>query len=627
METGLKWLVARYPLDRVIAYGGIALGLSVAALFATFGFYAQLGIPATLVLASMIYMTHSGYLTQAGNSAVICDIASETEGASEWKKILPTGIVAAVSLAVIWASADALQRPVWVFFALSLVAMFILAQVYIFSQKRFILIQAIILLIAIVLSRIIVYPLNGGDTWAHLHNAELVAAHQNVRAIQDAYRDYPLYPTLIALFSLISNAEGDSIARLINVFTSVLSTLILYTLARKFFPSFQSSIFILLLIGAKWFAYWSTLVVAMTVAVAFFCLVMNILLGRLKGGLRVADIGVLIFVAIMIPFFHPVVAVSIVFLFLGFYIIERWILRDNKNNHRSKSLIGLTFLVFTVIVVNWMYLGEYIFDRTIISLFDAVMRDGELAVQMASGRRSPISALLDDINFYFLLAMAIIELISQVRTKSEKINIYTGLIGLAFIGFGYTTQLFAFKTAVPDRWFLFGTLLLVFPASSTFSNLFRRDTSWRRLVAVTVMMVYFFTGLANNQINKDRPLYEGNISYQSSITLSQYDGMVAIQKTLNNRDVKVKTDSWLWNYLQYVPGGDQVQYWTDKADVAQLDGIFAYRPEYRDASYFGYSNMANLTSSMTAEREYISQFYDSGDLQWIEHVSDEKLKH
>ncbi len=622
MNTYLKRIAAVQSYDKLLAYGGILLGVALASLLALTRLYAQIGVPVTVLVVCIAYLLRREHLA-APTPREAPGIAWPSAALSEAASVAMVGIAAVAGLIVIGVSANSLHRPVWVFAVLALLPGLILAQELWFGKKRFLLVQALILAATIVIARVTVFPYNGGDTWTHLHNAAVIWDGGTVLAVSDAYRDYPLYPALLAILSGLTGVGADDIARFVNVLVALSCILLLYSLAGKFFSSSQSLVLVLLLVGCKWFIYWTTAVIAMTMAALFYCLIVVILLRRLDKQAGVREIAALLLLSAVIPFFHPVVAATAVLLFLGFWVLETFVI-GGRGALNQRSLITLTLFVVVVVLTQWIYFGEFIFARTIRDLTNAIFREGELTVQVAKGYRSPLATVLDELNFYGLLALTGIELMRQIRLRTERINLYTGLLGLAFVGFGYTVQLIALKPVVPDRWFLFGCLLLVFPASSTFMNLFRRESRWGRSLAVVALVAYFFSGLTNNQVNKDNPLYSGNISYQSDLSASQHAGLVMIEELLRSREITIRTDSWLWNYLQYAPGGEQAGYWKE-ARLDSFDGIFPIRAGYFDTPYFGYSLMAGFAAEIERERPQIAQFYDSGDLQWLERVGDQRL--
>ena len=144
----------------------------------------------------------------------------------------------------------------------------------------------------------------------------------------------------------------------------------------------------------------------------------------------------------------------------------------------------------------------------------------------------------------------------------------------------FITQLINLQASLPYRWLLFGTLLLVFPASSAFVNLFPAKTSLRHIAAISLLMTtYFYLGLTNTETNRDRPLYDESNTALVEITSSEYAGLIALQEIIQNREAAVKVDFRLWDYLKFHPDKDTVQYW-EQINVDRFNGIFPIRDAY-----------------------------------------------
>ncbi len=609
--------------DKWLAFAGIVLG-TVLALSLVFVRLTQL-----LGLAITIQVTCLGYLLLKDH--IYVDVSfpaprgtSLTRLASRHPVLfvgLPVTIVAGIALMAISASANALQRPLWVFLVLAGIPGFILAQKMFFPQTRgletSLLVQMIMLTITIVLTSVTVFPHNGGDTWAHLYNAKVVSEQQNIQAISDAYRDYPLYPVLISILSTLTGGSAVQTARFLTVFVAVVCLLLFYSLSRQFYTSFESLAMALLLLGSKWFVHWSTLVVSMNMALLFYCLVVVILFRRLHKETDVQEMTALIFVSGLAPFFHPVGAVAVVFLLVGVWAVETFY-TDVRPSVRQRSLIGLAIFVVIVTLTQWMYFGDFIFDRTIQSLAEAILYS-DSSLQLASSQRDPVVYTLDQLNFYGLLGLAGLEVMRQLglRTKlvSPRPSLWAGFLGFAFVVFGYGTQAISLAAVSPYRWFLFGVLLLVFPASVAFGSLFRRQSRWVRIMAVGMMVIYTFTGLTNTEVNRDRPLYGKEITGLVELTSSEYAGLLTLEDTMRRRDVNVKVDFRLWNYLKYVPGNERAGYW-NHIQLEGFDGVFALRTAYWHRLFL----VNGSVSQIDRQHPTLAQFYDSGDMQLLDRV-------
>jgi len=622
MHTSLKQAIVLQSDDRWLGYIGVALGTALALILLAIGLYQPLGLAVTIQTTSLGYLLLKERLSIPSLAQREGVLAGPTPRWSVFLTGLLPIVVAVVAWQVISVCTGALQRPLWVFLVLAGIPGLILAQKTLFpktgdTEMSFV-VQVLILVVAIVLSSVTVFPHNGGDTWAHLHNARVILENQGVDGIQDTYRDYPLYPALISILSASTGWEAAEAARLLNVFIAIVSLLLLYSLSRQFHTPLENLALLLLLLGSKWFMHWTTLVVSMNTAMLFYCLLVVVLFRRLHKKMDTKEAIAMFLITGMIPFFHPVGSMATIFLLIGFWALERTRVHDvvGRRPLSQRSLIGFALLVFIFTLTQWMYYGDFVFDRTVKGLAHAIFADSS-SIQLASSHRDVLVYTLDQLNFYALLGLAGLEMMRQIWRRTDRLNLYASLLGLAFVLFGYATQAMNLLGIMPYRWFLFGNLLLVFPASSAFANLFQRRSYWVRIAAVGMIVLYFFTGLTNTEVNRDRPLYGKEITQLFELTSSEYAGLLTLQEAMQQRDVRVRVDFRLWDYLKYVPGNERTGYW-HQIQLDGFDGIFALRAAYLDRLFL----VNGSASQLDLQQPNLSQFYDSGRMQLLDHVDE-----
>jgi len=475
-----------------------------------------------------------------------------------------------------------------------------------------ILAQVLILVFAIVFTSVTVFPYNGGDTWAHIANAERFIAYGGVQGITDAYHDYPLYPAFLALLSWFSGGEIADAARLANVLVATLCIVLSYSLARVFYSVRQSLILSLVLLGSKWFIYWMTFVVSMPVAVLLYWVLAVILFRRLRTKAEASDAFVLLLVTGVISFFHPVGSVAAIVLLLGFWFLEH--VNPDRGRSQSKRYI-LNSVLFAVVVTSaqWMYYGDFIFDRTIRNLANAILYDSN-PIRLAISYRDPFVYTLDQLNFYLLLSLAGLGILRQIQLKKDTFSLYAGLLGLVFVVIGHSTQIVNLQAALPYRWLSFGTLLLVFPASSICMQLLQHNNGWRRGIAMCLLIAYFFAGLINSEINRDHPLYGEGVTQLTELTSSEYAGLLALER-VSSGDVPVRVDYRLWDYLKSTPMAGKATYWT-AISLEGYEGIFAFRKVYFTRQSF----IQDSATRVDLHQPGLSQIYDSGDMQILDYT-------
>jgi hypothetical protein len=619
MASNLRKELFPENIDYILSLSGLAFGILIVVFMICYHMQSQLGVPITIFSLSASYLLFNKKLSTSN----LHNEENRRKGNRNYKLLSPTSLLllfVIVSFLTIWISNDSIKRPLWVFFVLSILPGFIIFQNINLIDDRYILFQIIVMNITLYMATVTVFPYDGGDTWVHLHNAISIQQNLTIRSINDAYLDYPLYPALIALFSDVANLNPGDIARYLNGASAVICTLLLYSLAKKIFSSSNSVVLILLLIGSKYYIYWFTKVVSMSFSLVFYCFLVAILFRRYYKKLEIKETLLLILISTIIPFVHPVVSITSIFLFFGIWFIERFLSRTYS--WTQHSLWIMTIFVIIATLIQWMYFGKFIFDRTILSFVNAIFRDGEVSLVIPQAYRSFKSTMLDEANFYLLLWLSGFEILNQLRNKKEITNLIFGLVGFGIVGFGYLVKLFSILAAVPDRWFLFGSILLVFPAFSTLHRLIGSNRFGQKL-SIVIIILYYFSGLANNQVNKDHQFYSENWLAHTQITHSQFAGLQFMGNRMEKIETHITTDSWLYDYLKYLPGNDILSYWDlqwNPVEISNMNGILSKRPSYFETPQVGFSNMTEFPVEFEEEYSHLSQIYDSGDIQWLDRV-------
>lgn len=620
MTTKPKRPVVFQSVDTSLACGGIALGTALALLMISLRLYQPLGLAVSMLVVSVGYLMLRKHL---------CEPVQESRDVPRLQAGTPLLValpvftvfaVALVALIAIGVSADSLRRPWWVILSMAILPCAILTQANRFPRTKAVqqslLCQVVILAAMIVLTSVTTFPYNGGDTWAYLHDADVVTKSHTVEAISGAYHDYPLYPTLLSILSTLTGGGVADVARFLNVLIAVVCLVLLYSLAERYDHSHSEGLMVaLVLLGSRWFIYWMTMVVSMTMTALLFCVLAVILFRRLYKRVDAKEVISLFLVSGIVPFFHPAGAVSAIILLAGFWVLQVFS-SGGKRFIKQSPLICLAFFIIVVTLTQWMFFGEFVFGRTVRALASAILRDGD-PLQLAASHRDVIVYTLDQLNFYCLLAFAGLGILRQIRLRVDKLGLYAGMLGLLFVGFAYATQAISLVAVLPHRWFLFGTLLLVFPASSVFKRMVQSRNGWVRGIAVGIVMFYFLAGLGNTEVNRDRPFYGEEVTQRLELTSSEYAGLLRIQDIIHRKDVSVRVDFRLWDYLKFVPDSDRVGYW-EQIHLDGFNGIFPMRDVYFHRRLL----VGDLVPALELKLPSLSQFYDSGDMQLLDHVDD-----
>lgn len=604
-------------IDLVLGAALVVVGGGLAVFLLLNGFTAQIGLPSSLAVAGIVYV---GLASRKPRSRATRDPVRRTpEPTIVVIAALATTIVA--GLATVAGAANTEGRPLWTILLPVGVTFGLWAQVLVFQAHPLHLPQIIIIGASVVLSTMVVFPYDGGDTWVHVANAEAVVASGSISSVAAPYSQYPLYPAVLAALAEFSQADVQTVARLLNAAVAAAVILLTYGVVRSHGSRRAALIAALLIMSSKWFVYWSSSVVAMTVAAVLFCFIIAVLFQRLGRSATPRDSLAMIGAFLVLPFLHPVVAAAAAILLVGYWLLDFTLSRTGiKSSSGERTLLVIAVLAPVVVVSHWAYGSDVVFTRAVNGLAQAMFSSGQLGLAIPSARSDLARVFYDDINYYLLLATAAIGVLMAFRSRSAPLHLMAGIAGFGFVLLGYALQLANLKAALPDRWFLFATVLLVFPATAPIMAAARRTRATQVAVALGGAVV-LLTAITNNQVNKDSPLMPSPLSFRPDVTSSEHSALDMLTVLLHERDVTLRTDSWFWSRLQNVrSAGDDVWYW-DTFELTGFDGIFSGRQGYSTHLYFGYSFMGPYNAEVAAELATVARFYDVGDTQLLERIA------
>jgi hypothetical protein len=160
---------------------------------------------------------------------------------------------------------------------------------------------------------------------------------------------------------------------------------------------------------------------------------------------------------------------------------------------------------------------------------------------------------------------------------------------------------------------LFGSILLILPATSILVSILRSRSLFSRLIAVVIIIPLFILGYINKDTNRDHPFYGIRSAERYEITSSEYAGLVYLEKNpkiLEGNSLKV--DFRLWDYYKYYWNNPAISYW----EMIELkpDGIFSIRDIY-------YTHRIALVGDsidfLDFSSPHLNLIYDSGDMKWF----------
>lgn len=610
------WRVFKNNADVLVAWTGIVAGLAVLGIFGVLRILQPVGLALTVILACGIYIWRRDfYPTETLDP-------SRLEATPFWGRWLPLVSTLALEFLVwlmVYVSVDSLGRPTWVFVLLTLIPLWILWLSSLSPRmvsENILLLQLGLWVTGMVLSSITVFPHNGSDTWAHLYNAQTFLENGSAQAIRGGYHDFPLYSSWIGSLALLTGWPIEFSARFISLFGAILSLLLVYLLAQALRLERSLRILAVLLLGGnKWFIYWNTYVVSMSAGLSLFVAILFLFVLRMfDEDFRGPTLGMVVLL-LAAPFFHPFIASLMVIGIWGVGLI-RFVQNLRPPQY---SLLTLPLLATVIMLAQWLFYGTF-FEKSVSGLIKALSFDSSSSLALAVSYRSPWIFSLDNINYFLLLGFALYGLLRQIRrlarpivpTVTEQVGFALAGMGFALVGVGLVAQIINLQAVLPHRWYMFGIILLTFSAARAAASFALPSGKFRMALAFALLGVYFFTGLANTESNRDRPFYGEAVTVQYELTRAEYSGIEYVQKLVDSRPAQpVRVDFLLWDYLKLVKSPeDRITYWVR----LQPDGqeMFVFREVYTRRRILAETPTLQFNDPCLA----FARVYDSGNF-WM----------
>lgn len=190
----------------------------------------------------------------------------------------------------------------------------------------------------------------------YIQSSGTLTPYENV-----TYLDYPGIHLLLASLNLITGLHDFQGAAVLLVLSGMLFSVLLYLVfSRTLENSYIAAIATLMIVVGNFFhQYWifCPQVFAITLLPAFL-LVINKRESRIFG--RVPDMILAIILLLAITMMHAITSVSLFFILLGIYIVQK---------RRSPQLVNLsTLALFAVVILSWMIYWAYATFGSIVGL-------------------------------------------------------------------------------------------------------------------------------------------------------------------------------------------------------------------------------------------------------------------
>lgn len=392
------------------------------------------------------------------------------------------------------------------------------------------------------------YPV-GSDPWGHADFIKDIYTYGSLNVplthTSEYYIDYPIMHIYAAISCLVGDLSIKSSMSIIG-FTVTISTLFVFLIAKKIIKDETASLLAALLINFSDFHIrWSIEVIAMTLGIALFTIVIYIIVNKDLKNQVVARILLVTFLLIIV-WTHTIssfiLLISMISLYIG-SLLYKWSYQRNGINTLAcfeKPLIkyNIAVLFGVIIMFHWMDPRYAFFEAVTKGIITALSHDASFLGRSDQNTAGNFESILNIIGFLIYVALGVIGSFYSLSSRNvDKIKfsvIFTQVI-LFFIFFVF--PVFGVKNLVPDRWPAF---IYVFFVLFVGLGLIQLINIINKKGQVLFLLLIIFTSsffmITNSSTNRDSPIYGEEINEkliwkESEITLfakinKLYDGVI-----------------------------------------------------------------------------------------------------
>ena len=550
-------------LDKIIALAGLIAGLAI--LYVTFQYNVGYGLCLTLILTCIFYLKFSRFFIEKEPASY--DSLND-KNCHQIGPLLVTILTILTFMALIIlvrVSQHSYGRPLSVFIFMALLAGIIALQI-IFRERsnrlinRLLMIQISLLALTTFLTCVYTYDVTGSDIFVHKSHIDAIAITGSIDAVTSSYRNYPLYHTLGAIFSLMTLFHSSTTIIIISIVPFTLVLWFLYLLTKAYFSTTVALLAALLLSGIKWFLFWGGYPVPMSIAIAIYVLLLHLIL-RYHARYTIEIILLFMIFTFFMVFAHPLGAIAIVLLFLSvalpfqIYKVSRVSEKLKLLSENTATLcIGMSLIAITATLANWIYNGST-FENALREIYRNMLVSG--GVLSAGPAKSILFYELDNINIYFIYFFAGVGLLLWIKNR-ENIERRRAVVSLMLISpaiifllIGYTLWIISIPL-VSHRCIFLALISLMVPASYAFLQIMRNATVRNGIFACIIITLFFFSGVINTEYNIDSPLYNKQLAVYN-LRSSEWNAVqFSTQKVPNTLDYGITVDEQAGRHLEFL---------------------------------------------------------------------------
>ena len=440
-------------------------------------------------------------------------------------------------------SNEVLHRPL-IYFILTSLATSMIALEILYSRSKsataLILFQILLVSLSIRASAFWVLPtLPGSDPWGHANYVnDFLSLEQIASTHGDIYyTNFPIMHLNVAAMSLIVDADTKTAMFLGASLPLLLSTIFVFLIGRRLANVKVGLLGALLINIGDFHLQWSIQVIAMSLGIALFTLIVYLALSD-RSTTRLSTFVIVIVIVLMVELvITHTVSAFIMLCFLLFFLIgmlgHRFLFKPRRKLSSQDTLITpwLVGAFALVLVAYWSYAdytaegGSFLYS-CVSWLFEALtQRAGFLERPAAAtadfGYLGPILNIAGFLVLYSLGTLGCLIWFSRRHQNRTRFALVVTLLLLTAVAF--TFPVFGLRNILPYRWYAFIYVPLSIVSAYAILSVIRHVGHRKLQILVLACMVFAtsFFMITNRISNMDSPVYAAELNQRVVYTDSE----------------------------------------------------------------------------------------------------------
>lgn len=430
---------------------------------------------------------------------------------------------------------------------------------------NFALLVVVAFVCALLLSRLWVFELVGGDAFFHRSAIEQIVASGSTASVPGVYATYPLVLLGAALLVSAFGASADAALTIYTLVPFVAALILTYEIGVRIHGRAVGLWAALLLGVSRWYLYWGSMEVPMEAAFALFVLgVLCLVEYYHRPTRRMASL--LMVIIIVSAFLHPFSSLALGAVFVAF-AGGAWLdskAFDGARVTRSPTppMPGLILLATVVPIAVWIYHGTA-FD-SIVGAIDTALHSFEGAL-VVNTSRSATSYELDHLSDNILFGCAglscLLLLDRRIPHRSPRAFLQIALLFVICLALGLGADVLGVVGLLNFRWYLFATPMAALLVAWLLAELLRR---MRRPITFQVVGLaiagFAFIGMSNGSVNQDSPWYGQTDTLWSDMTANDLSMSSYVERIAG---VRIASDWGMHSAMEFerlAAGSSIIQY-------------------------------------------------------------------